>query len=154
VTSIECLSSLEKYIPNSELNRDRKSAERYVRFIQDFCAEPQKFYGPEGEQGFIQNLKTVYYIHRSAFVHAGKEVPIAAASTADELGVPSVKHYVDGKEVSTPGLVWFAQIVQRSLVGFLKQFPKNAEADRDYVQEIAAGRWIISLPMAGDTPVG
>ena len=78
---------------------------------------------------------------------------MAAALTADELAVPSVTHYVDGKEISTPGLVWFAQIVQRSLVGFLDKSPKNAEADRDYLQEIAARRGIISLPLAGDTPV-
>jgi hypothetical protein len=148
VTSVECLSSLESYIPNSELNRQKKSAERYVRFIHDFCLTPQIFYGEKGEEGFTEDLKTVYYLHRSPFVHGGKEVPPAATATADALGIPSITHYVDSKKVSTPGLIWFSRVVRRSLVGFLKQFPKNVEVDREPVQEIAARRGIISLPMA------
>jgi hypothetical protein len=153
VTSVECLSSLESYIPNSELNRDNKSVERYVRFIREFCSTPEEFYGEKGEDGFIENLKTVYYRHRSGFVHSGKEVPTAAASTADELGIPSITHNVGGKEVSTPGLMWFSRVVRQSVVGFLEQSPKHSESGRDVIQEVAARRGIISLPMAGNTTV-
>jgi len=148
VTSVECLSSLESYIPNSELNRDNKSVERYVRFIREFCSTPEEFYDEKGEEGFIQNLKTVYYRHRSGFVHSGKEVPSAASSTADDLGIPSITHYVGGKQITTPGLMWFSRVVRRSVVGFLEQSPKRSESGRDVLQEVAARRGMISLPMA------
>jgi hypothetical protein len=148
VTSVECLSSLESYIPNSELNRDNKSVERYVRFIREFCSTPEEFYDEKGEEGFIENLKTVYYRHRSGFVHSGKEVPSAASSTADDLGIPSITHYVGGKQITTPGLMWFSRVVRRSVVGFLEQSPKRSESGRDVLQEVAARRGMISLPMA------
>jgi hypothetical protein len=148
VTSVECLSSLESYIPNSELNRDNKSVERYVRFIREFCSTPEEFDDEKGEEGFIQNLKTVYYRHRSGFVHSGKEVPSAASSTADDLGIPSITHYVGGKQITTPGLMWFSRVVRRSVVGFLEQSPKRSESGRDVLQEVAARRGMISLPMA------
>ena len=104
VTAIECLSSLEGFIPNAEMNKDSKSTERYVQFVKRFCSDLPTFYGHDGEEGFTRNLKTVYHVHRSGFVHAGKEVSAAAVSTADELKLSSVTHYVDGKQIDTPRL--------------------------------------------------
>jgi hypothetical protein len=145
VTSVECLSSLESFIPSSQLNRNKKSTERYVRFIKQFCIDLQQFYGDDGEDGFTRNLKTIYYRHRSAFIHSGKEVPIAASMIADEHELPSVMHHVGGETINTPGLVWFARVVQRSLVGFLRKFRKNVEADRSPIREIAAKRYVITV---------
>jgi hypothetical protein len=125
-----------------------------VRFIKQFCVGPQIFYGDDGEEGFTRNLKTIYYRHRSAFIHAGQEVPIAASMTADEHGLSSIMHYVGGKEINTPGLVWFARVVQSSLVGFLRNFPKNAEGDRSAIREIAARTYILSVPIAKEKRSG
>jgi hypothetical protein len=149
VTAIECLSSLGGFIPNAEMNKDSKSTERYVQFVKKFCSDLSTFYGHDGEEGFTRNLKTIYYVHRSGFVHVGKEVSAAAVSTADELKLSSVTHYVDGKQINTPGLVWFARVVQKSLVGFLGEWPKKSTDARSDLQEIAARRSIISLPFAG-----
>jgi hypothetical protein len=147
VTSIECLSSLEGFIPNRELNRDSKSVERYVRFIESFCPDQESFYGRDGREGFIRNLKTVYYVHRSAFVHAGREVSIAATS-ADQLGIPALMHYVDGREVYTPGFMWFCRVARNSLIGFAKNYLKQEIADRTYLQDVAARRAVLTLPLA------
>jgi hypothetical protein len=41
-----------------------------------------------------------------------------------------------------------AWVVRRSVVGFLEQSPKRSEYGRDVLQEVAARRGMISLPMA------
>jgi hypothetical protein len=154
VTAVECLSSLEGFIPNAEMNKDSKSTERFVQFVKQFCSELPTFYGHDGEDGFTRNLKTIYHVHRSGFVHAGKEVSAAAVSTADEQKLSSVTHYVDGKQIDTPGLLWFARVVQKSLVGFLGEWPKKSDDARGDLQEIAARRGIITLPVAGVNNMG
>ncbi len=123
VTSVECLSSQDEVIPNSELNKSQKSTERFCRVVTTFCSDKAKHFPSDGSDGFTRHLKTIYYVHRSGFVHSGKEVSIAA-SAADRAGFPAITHFEDGKEISTPGLNWFFGVVRDTLLGFLKMVQK------------------------------
>jgi hypothetical protein len=120
------LSSQEEVIPNSELNKSKKITERFCRVITSFCTEVSKHYPSDGSEGFIRHLKTIYYVHRSGFVHSGKEVSIAS-SIADRTGFPAITHFEDGQEISTPGLKWFFSVVRDTLLGFLATGPKVSD---------------------------
>ena len=122
VTALECISTQEQFLPNSELDKSKKSTERYCRLVQTYCNDAIELHPTGGELAFVRDLKTVYYSHRSAFVHGGKEVSIAS-KIADQAGFQSIGHFVEGQEVFTPGLKWFFQVARRTLVGFLTQYP-------------------------------
>jgi hypothetical protein len=149
VTSIECLSSQEEVIPNSELNKSGKSTERFCRVITAFCRDVSKHYPSDGDEGFIRHLKTIYYVHRSGFVHSGKEVSIAS-SVADKAGFPAITHFEDGKEISTPGLKWFFGVVRDTLLGFLETGPKvMKEPNADTIAQIAGDSVVLTMKYAG-----
>lgn len=149
VTAIECLSSQEEVIPNSELNKSQKSTERFCRVITSFCSEVSKHYPSDGSEGFIRHLKTIYYVHRSGFVHSGKEVSIAS-SVADRAGFSAIAHFEDGKEISTPGLRWFFGVVRDTLLGFLATGPKVSDNPRsDIVSRIASDSVVLTMRFAG-----
>ncbi len=149
VTSIECLSSQEEVIPNSELNKSQKSTERFCRVITSFCTEVSKHYPSDGSEGFIRHLKTIYYAHRSGFVHSGKEVSVAS-SIADRTGFPAITHFEDGKEISTPGLNWFFGVVRDTLLGFLARGQKvSDEPNSDTIAKIAIDSVMLTMRVAG-----
>ncbi len=145
VTALECLSTQEEVIPNADLRKSSKSAERYCRLVQMFCGAASGLYPIEGEESLRTDLKTVYYSHRSAFVHGGAEVSIAS-EVAERAGFNSISHFVDGKEVITPSLKWFFQIARTTLIGFLLNFPRNNEApDAEVLANIASSRAVLTM---------
>ena len=153
VTSLECLSSQEEFIPNAELSKSAKSTERYVRLVQTFCFPVEDLYPNGDSAAFIRNLKTVYFSHRSGFVHGGKEVSIAS-DIADRAGFSQITHLVDGKDVSTPGLDWFFEVARRSLLGFLKTFPRDGVmANYESLADIARNRAVLTMRLgAAESP--
>jgi Apea-like HEPN len=149
VTALECLSTQEEFIPNAELNKSSKSAERYCRLVQSFCGEASGLYPSEGEEALRTDLKTVYHSHRSAFVHGGAEVSIAS-EVAERAGFNSISHFVDGKEVITPSLKWFFQIARTTLMGFLVNFSRSNESQNSEVlANIASGRAVLTMRVGG-----
>lgn len=149
VTSVECISSQEEVIPNTELNKVNKSTERFCRVVRMYCRDISKHYPADGEEGLVQHLKTIYYVHRSSFVHSGKEVSIAS-SVADRAGFPAITHFEDGKEVSTPGLRWFFGVVRDTLLGFIESGPKAfAEPNTDAIAQMASDSAVLTMRVAG-----
>jgi hypothetical protein len=149
VTALECISTQEDFCPNKELHKTKKSTERYCRLVQSYCDEIEKLYPSDGEEAFIRDLKTVYYSHRSGFVHGGKEVSIAS-KIADEHDVNSIGHLVDGKEVYTPSLKWFFQVARYTLVGFLVNFTRSEESpNQEVLADIARSRSVLTMRWGG-----
>lgn len=148
VTALECISTQEEFCPNKELNKSAKSTERYCRLVGQYCLKKEELYPNGGEQNFIRDLKTVYYSHRSAFVHAGKEVSIAS-KVADRLNIPSLGHFVDGQEIFTPGLKWFFEVTRRTLLGFLVEYTApNHAMDENVFAKIAVDNSALILQTA------
>ena len=149
VTALECISTQEEFCPNSELDKQKKSTERYCHLVRQYCSEPSDLYASGGEEAFIRDLKTVYYSHRSGFVHGGKEVSIASR-LADQAGFHSIGHFVDGKEVFTPGLKWFFEVSRRTLLGFLDVYPSAGSApNEELLADIASARGVLTMRVAG-----
>lgn len=124
VVAVECLSSQDAVIPYTELHPGQK-CERFCVFVKRMLPETVKGPDERDEELFTHLLKTVYYSHRSAFVHGGREVSVASL-LADRAGSSYWKHLVDGKEMKTPGLAWFAKVVRGSLLGYLESVPPEA----------------------------
>lgn len=122
VVAGECMSSQDKVIPFSDLKPDSKKCERFCRFITSFLPEEFKGDDERNDPLFNELLKTIYYSHRSGFVHGGKEVS-SAALMADKVGSSYFKHATEGKELRTPGLGWFAKIIRGTLLGYIISLP-------------------------------
>ena len=149
VTALESIASQEEFCPNAELDKQSRNVERYCRLVLSYCEAVQELHPTGGEDAFVRELKTVYFSHRSGFVHAGKEVSIASR-IADNSGFHSIAHFVDGKEVHTPGLKWFFRVVRNTLLGFLARFPRVSELpDEEVVSEIAKARAVITVRVGG-----
>lgn len=152
VTALECLSTQEEFCPNTELDKSKKSTERYCRLVSAYCSDAQKLYPNGGEDAFLRDLKTVYYSHRSGFVHGGKEVSIAS-KIADQAGFNSISHFVEGKEVFTPSLKWFFQITRGTLIGFLLNFPRsNGSLNQEVLADIARSRAVLTMRVGEPNP--
>lgn len=137
VVSIECLSSQDAVIPFSELQPDKNKCERFCRFIKLYLTDDFKSEDEKNDELFTELLKTVYYVHRSGFVHGGKEVSIASVM-ADNLKSSYFKHSVDDKVLRTPGLGWFAKIARGSLIGFLlSKYSSSLSIDRLLLSKLA-----------------
>jgi hypothetical protein len=124
VVSVECLSSQDAVIPYKELHPEGATCERFCRFLRDALPQGERTDDERNTDLFTELLKTIYYSHRSAFVHGGREVS-AAALLADQAGSSYLKHMVEGKETKTPGLSWFARTVRGSLIGYLESVPED-----------------------------
>ena len=136
VVSAECISSQDEVIPFSELNPDSNKCERFCRFVLTSLLDNYKGNDEQNKELVRELLKTAYYSHRSGFVHGGKEVSHAALM-ADKAVSSYFKHATEGKEIKTPGLAWFAKIIQGSLLGFLEKFPSTTKKDEDVFSKIA-----------------
>lgn len=144
VTAIECLSTQEEFIPNSILNKDKNSVERYCKFILQYGCTQQNF-SDSSSENIKKTLKTIYYSHRSGFVHGGKEVSIAA-KIADEHNFQGLSHVINGKDVTTPGVKWFIEVVRNSLIGFLKNSPKETDQPNNHIlASIARERSVLNF---------
>lgn len=118
--SIECLS-------NKISNKNGKCA-KFIDFTLTYLPDKSDF---DTEKKWKKILKVVYYMHRSGFTHGGKSIP-AAVLMADKHNRKYIKNYIDGKEVLTPGLKWFENVVRNTLIGFLgkvKLKAKNKQED-------------------------
>jgi hypothetical protein len=152
VTALECLSTQEEFCPNAELDKSKKSTERYCRLVSEYCSDVQKLYPNDCEVAFLRDLKTVYYSHRSGFVHGGKEVSIAS-EIADRANSNNIGHFVEGKEVFTPGLKWFFQITRGTLIGFLLNFPRsNGSPNQEVLADIARSRAVLTIRVGEPNP--
>lgn len=152
VTALECISTQEEFCSNAVLDKAKKSTERYCRLVSAYCGEVENLYPSGGEKAFLRDLKTVYYSHRSGFVHSGKEVSIAS-KVADRSGFNSIGHFVDGKEVFTPSLKWFFQITRGTLIGFLLNFPRNdASPNQEVLADIARSRSVLTMRVGEPDP--
>jgi len=136
VVSVECMASQDVVIPFAQLDPTRKKAERFVAFI-DGCL-PNADRGPDERDPDLlrELLKTIYYEHRSGFVHGGREVS-AASLMADRVESSYFKHELDGKEVKTPGIGWFARVVRGALLGFLRSGTRQRAADQQLLGRLA-----------------
>jgi hypothetical protein len=130
----------------SELSPDSKKCERFCHFINSFFPDEIKGEDELNKPLFKELLKTAYYSHRSAFVHGGKEVSIAALM-ADKFKSSYIKHAIRGKEEKTPGLGWFAKIIRGTLLGYLDSLPDPAEdqIDSDLLYRLALEKSILNL---------
>ncbi len=154
VVAIECLSSQDAVIPYAELEPDGKKCERFCRFVKGMLVEAVKGPDERNDELITQLLKTVYYAHRSGFVHGGREVS-AAALLADKAGSSYLKHLVDGKETRTPGLAWFARVVRGSLLGYLERVPDATLAPDDTrLSRLAFEKAGLQLKMKRDMAAG
>lgn len=133
--AVECLSSQPAIIPVSELDLETKKCERFCQFILRYGVAAGRA-GPAHNPPQVRALlKQIFYVHRSAFVHGGKEVPHAAL-VADSVGAPYFKHIVAGKEVKTPGLDWFAGIVRVAILGYIRSI-QAGQADATLLAGLA-----------------
>jgi hypothetical protein len=145
VVAIECLSSQNAVIPFEDLAGGAKKCERFRRFIETYVPTEKMGEDDAGKRLVRELLKTVYNVQRSAFVHGGKEIS-AASLQADRAGTMYFRHATDGREEKAPGLSWFADMVNASLVGFLRneQRPRVA-VDSDRISRIAMERGMLKL---------
>jgi hypothetical protein len=145
VTALECLSTQEAFLSSSELDKSKMRTERYCCLVKTFCTAAAELHPAGGEAAFLRDLKTVYYSHRSAFVHGGKEVSIAS-KIADQSGLHNFGHFVEGQEIFTPGLKWFFQVTRSTLIGFLTEYPRTGRTQNHQVlANIAADRATITM---------
>lgn len=124
--AVECLSSQDRVIPHDELHRDKHKCDRFCRFLTSFFPEQFKSEDEQNRTHLEALLKTVYYRHRSGFVHGGKEVSFASV-LADRAQSPYFVHFIDGKEIKTPGVRWFARLVRGAILGYVVALGESQE---------------------------
>lgn len=126
--AIECLSN--------NVIKKGSHQERFEAFIREYL--PSEL---EDESQHMNFLGQAYKV-RSLFTHRGMDIS-TASSLADRAEIPAVKHFVKGKEVITPGLLWFERIVQGVLVNFLRC--QKIRKTQKNLSELARERGIIHL---------
>jgi len=126
--AIECLSN--------NVIKKGSHQERFEAFIREYL--PSEL---EDERQHLNFLKQAYKV-RSLFTHRGMDIA-TASSLADSAGIPAVKHFVKGKEVITPSLLWFERIVQGVLVNFLRR--QKIRKTQKNLSELARERGVIYL---------
>ena len=138
VVSVECLSSQSAIISSDEMNIDGKKCERFCNFVMTYLPEAKKGEDECNEVLFKELLKTAYYVHRSAFVHAGKEVS-KAAIMADKVNSSYFKHMTGDSETKTPGLKWFSGVTRGALLGWIQSLPppSNEKMDKELFAKLA-----------------
>lgn len=148
VVAVECLSSQGAIIPHSQLDLDGKKCERFCHFINTYLPQQNRGNDEKDQRLFVELLKTTYYSHRSGFVHGGREVSIAALM-ADRAGSSYFKHQINGREVKTPGIGWFAGIVREAILGYLRS-DRDIKPDEDLLSKLAYERAGLTLKAKRD----
>lgn len=154
VVVVECLSSQDAVVPYAELHPDKAKCERFCVFVKRMLPDAVKGPDERDEALFTHLLKTIYYSHRSAFVHGGREVSVASL-LADKAGSSYLKHLVDGNETKTPGLAWFAKVVRGSLLGYLDSvLPEALNSDEHRLSRLAFEKAGLQLKVKRDMTAG
>jgi len=135
--AIECLSN--------NVIKKGSHQKRFEAFIQEYL--PSEL---EDERQRLNFLEQAYKV-RSLFTHRGIDMS-TASSLADRAEIPAVKHFVKGKEVMTPSLLWFERIVQGVLVNFLSR--QKIRKTQKNLSELARERGIIHLKTKKETVAG
>jgi hypothetical protein len=118
VTSVECLSN--SFERRKCLHLRRAGSGNYDRF-RDFILSnlPVDLEAEKSDRMFPELLKRCYAI-RSAFTHGGKPLSLAAG-LADQVEKKFVRHFEDGRQVVTPSLAWFENLVRSVLIEFSRR---------------------------------
>jgi hypothetical protein len=118
VTSVECLSNTFERRKCLHLKRPGSgNYDRFRNFI--FSNLPADLDVEKSDTMFPELLKRCYNI-RSAFTHGGKPLSLAA-DLADRVEQKFVTHIEDGRQVVTPSLRWFENLVRSVLTEFSRR---------------------------------
>lgn len=131
VTAVEAIS-------NKVIKRKR-IRENFREFILKYL--PISFEEELGHRKLLLSLIDQAYGMRNAFTHGGTEISIGTLS-ADALERKYVKHYVKGKEVYSPSLRWFENVVHAVLLEFLRT-QKAVEGEEPRISDLAMKEGII-----------
>ena len=131
--AIECLSN--------KVSDEDGICNKFIEFILHYLPNKSDF---DNEDEWKKVLREIYNRHRSGFTHGGKSIP-EAVFLADRLGKPYIKNLIDGKEVRTPGLKWFEEIVRETLLGFLNSYEVNNKSKNDWLKTISLEYGIVLL---------
>ena len=110
VTSVECLSN--------SFATGEGIFDRFRAFVLSYL--PAELESEREDQVLFEALLRACYDYRSGFTHGGRPLSLAA-EMADQVQRRYVRHFTEGREVVTPGLKWFAKLVQAVLVEFLRR---------------------------------
>lgn len=122
--SVECLSNI--------YGGGEGKCDKFIDFILKNLPEKLDL----SDEDWKELLKEIYYRHRSGFTHGGKEIP-EAVSMADSLNRVYVRNIIDGKEIRSPGLKWFAKIVRSVLINYLDHIPDGPSETHDALKDLS-----------------
>lgn len=135
--AIECLSNV--------LGQGDGKCDKFIDFILKYLPDKSEL----SEADWRELLKEIYYRHRSGFTHGGKELP-EASDLADRLNRIYVRNFIDGKEIRTPGLKWFASVVRQALLGYLMSIADVSGDHGDVVKELSLEHGSVTLKVKRD----
>lgn len=141
VTAIEAVSN--KVLKSGELKKDFR--EFILRYL------PKSFEDELGRDPLLVLLEEAYNM-RCAFTHGGKEISIGTLS-ADHTNRKYVRHYIDDREVVSPSIYWFADVVQTVLIGFLRA-QVISEVNESIMSDLAMEEGIIYVKAAKEVKAG
>ena len=141
VTAIEAVS--HNVVRSGDLRKD------FVEFILTYLSKSfEEQLGIE----LLTKLINEAYNMRCAFTHGGREISIGTLS-ADNIHRIYVKHKVEGKEVCSPSLAWFASVVQNVLLRFLT-LQEAREGRESILSDLAREEAIMQVIAARDIQSG
>ena len=142
--AIECMSN--------KVIKGNGTCNKFIEFIHIHL--PDEIIEPAKGKKFDELLKEVYYNHRSGFTHGGKSLS-AAVELADQMDQDYIKHVVDGKEILTPSLKWFEEIVNASLLGYLDSIEiKDESKEESFLEKFAFEDSILNMVAKKDIFAG
>ena len=113
--------------------------DRFRNFILSYL--PTELESEREDQGLFEALIRSSYDYRSAFTHGGRPLSLAA-EMADQTQRRYVRHFEDGREVLTPGLRWFARLVQAVLIEFLRH---QGDEIQTFLEKLALQESVLTL---------
>jgi hypothetical protein len=141
VTAIEAISN--KVMRSGDLRKDFRG------FILEHL--PKSFEDELGKDLLLLLLEEAYAM-RCAFTHGGKQIS-AGTLSADDTDRKYVRHYVDNKEVVSPSISWFSNVVQVALLGFLRD-QKTGQIQESKLSDLAREEGVIHVKAAREIKAG
>ncbi len=138
VVAIECLSNVEIRGKSSHFGKFRDFIIKYL---------PSEIRAEETDMDlFTELLEQIYRKYRSGFTHGGLSISVGSLA-ADKAGLKYVKHYIDGKEMKSPSLTWFENIVRGVLIEFLKKQVGTSVEDRRRLVDLAVTESVLNVKL-------